>query len=79
MAGIALYYNFKHVKISRLFNAIALVGVAVLFFFYPASGDRIELVVGFNRVIFSLLSVAAVFLFWKMEDREWTRIKEHNG
>ena len=49
----------------KILSAFVLVAALLFFTFYPATGDRIALVVGWNRIVFLVLSIticAAVYL-----------------
>lgn len=81
IAGIALYYDLKDVKISVIVNYLILAGNIAVFYFYPVSGDRAVIVTGINRVVFSLLAAMLTIVFWKTEfslpgkiDRIWLEI-----
>ncbi len=67
VAGIALYYNFKDLKIKQSLNQILLVLAVVLFCILPFGGDRISIVTGLGRVIFVVLALVIVFCFYKLE------------
>lgn len=63
--GLALYYNFHTFTMSYLANFLIVTSMAV-FCFYPVEGDQINIVTGFNRVIFSLSSIALTLGFYKL-------------
>lgn len=64
-AGLAVYYNFKGVTVPLNWRPLILGSFLLAFFIYPASGDQINLVTGFNRVFMSIVSVGVVFSFYK--------------
>lgn len=64
-AGLAIYYNFRDVEIRQPLRLSVLIGTIAIFFFYPVSGDQINIVTGVNRVVLSLISLAIVFAFYK--------------
>ncbi|MFX5238384.1 acyltransferase [Acinetobacter baumannii] len=63
--GLALYYNFHNIDMSYISNLLIVVSVAV-FCFYPVEGDQINIVTGFNRVIFSIAAIALTLGFYKL-------------
>lgn len=62
--GLALYYNFHNIDMSYISNLLIVVSVAV-FCFYPVEGDQINIVTGFNRIIFSISAIALTLGFYK--------------
>ena len=66
-SGIMLYYNFSTLKITNSILFILLFFVVLTFVLIPSGVDRITLVMGWNRIIFSLLSTLLVFFFWKFD------------
>jgi len=64
-AGLAIYFNFRELHIPQTWRLPLLFSAVVLFFAYPASGDQINLVTGFNRVAMSLISIGVVLAFFK--------------
>jgi peptidoglycan/LPS O-acetylase OafA/YrhL len=64
-AGLAIYYNFRDLTVPAKWHLPLLLFSVLAFFFYPASGDQINLVTGFNRVSMSIISVSIVFAFYK--------------
>jgi peptidoglycan/LPS O-acetylase OafA/YrhL len=65
--GIGMYYNLKDFKIRTGINVAILLVACLLFSFLPTKDDLIDVVVGFNRLIFVFLSFVIVFCFYKME------------
>ena len=64
-AGIALYYNADHLEPSRATClAVLAVGVAV-FIWHPVAGNFIQILTGWNRIVFCAASIAIVFGFYK--------------
>lgn len=64
-AGLAIYYNFRDLEIPQRFHLPLFMLPVILFAIYPANGDQINLVTGFNRVAFSIISIVVVFAFYK--------------
>lgn len=64
-AGLAIYYNFRDWTVPASWHLPLLLLSALAFFLYPASGDQISLVTGFNRVAMSIISVGIVLAFYK--------------
>jgi peptidoglycan/LPS O-acetylase OafA/YrhL len=64
-AGIALYYNARNWQPSKMAILTLFTLPLLLFLFYPAQGDQIQIVTGASRVVFCLASVALVLAFYK--------------
>jgi len=64
-SGLAIYFNFRELKIPKNWHWPSLVLVTSMFVFYPASGDQINITTGFNRVAMSAISIAIVIAFYK--------------
>ena len=64
-AGLAIYFNFRDFKVSKAWHLPFLVVTILGFFLYPASGDQINLVTGFNRIAMGSISIAMVFVLYK--------------
>lgn len=64
-AGLAIYYNFCGSVVPLSWRLPIVLTFSVAFFVYPVSGDKINLVTGFNRVFMSIFSVGVVFAFYK--------------
>jgi len=61
IAGIAIYYNFRTLEMKKNINIIGL--IIAISLFIATSGN--SLITGIGRVVFSVLSIAIVFLFYK--------------
>lgn len=66
VSGIALYYNFKNIKIKNIAIIVSLITVGFLFSFIDVGEETIAIVTGKYRMIFSAFSILAAFLFWKI-------------
>src|SRR5690606_31915747 len=64
--GLALYYNFSEINLKKFAPALIIGSLAVLIF-YPVSGDQINIVSGFNRIIFALYSILLTLGFYRLE------------
>jgi len=64
-AGLAIYFNFRNFELEQPYHWPVLLGVIILFFTYPASGDQINIVTGFNRIAMSIISIGVVLSFYK--------------
>lgn len=65
MAGCAIGKWGKYFKnIPQITGLFLLIIVFILFWFYPASGDKIQIVTGFERGFFSVLSIIFVMLIY---------------
>lgn len=60
MVGVFVYYNRSALKMSQVLNCLLVVSSVLIFVFYPVDGNRINIVTGFNRIAFSVLSVLLV-------------------
>lgn len=65
-AGIAIYYNCRTSNHGNVVAAISMLTAIVIFCFYPASGDLVNIVVGPERVVFSFASVLLVVAFYHL-------------
>lgn len=65
-SGLALYYNFKELTMKRIAPLLIFISICLLWF-YPVSGDQIEIVTNFNRIIFSIAAVTLTLGFYKLE------------
>lgn len=68
-SGIFIYYNLKDIKFNELANNVLLVVSILLFILIPIQGDPINIVTGFPRVIFVVLSLIIVICFWKSQTK----------
>lgn len=66
-SGFLMGLLFREVKVSNAMNLALLAGSLLLFTFYPVSGDRILLVTGFNRLLFTALCLMICFGFYKLQ------------
>ncbi|WP_338558077.1 acyltransferase family protein [Acinetobacter sp. KS-LM10] len=64
--GLALYYNFNEINLKKIAPFLIVAALSILAF-YPVSGDQINIVSGFNRVVFALASIALTLGFYKLE------------
>lgn len=64
--GLALYYNFHSVDLKKIAPYLILISFSILIF-YPVSGDQVNIVSGFNRIVFSFASVLLTLGFYKLE------------
>lgn len=64
-AGVAVFYNFKGGCFKK--TAIVILGGIglMIFIYYPAHGDLINLVTGGHRIVFSVVSIISVVVFYK--------------
>ncbi len=65
--GISIFYNLKNVIISQRINFVVFFIGCAIFLFYPTSGDQIEIITGFNRIVFILASILIVISFYKFD------------
>lgn len=63
--GLALYYNFHNVDMTYISNFLIVVSMAI-FCLYPVEGDQINIVTGFNRIVFSIAAIALTLGFYKL-------------
>lgn len=64
-SGLAIYYNFRNLKISEQLHWPCLALASALFFIYPASGDQINVATGYNRIAMVVISIVIVLVFYK--------------
>lgn len=76
VSGIAMYYNFRKIKIKTSITILSIGASFLVFFIIPAQGDRIGIVTGINRLLFSLISIIIVFFFWKFSQTISPKINE---
>ncbi len=66
LGGGVIGFIFKEKNISNSILLIILFLCLLTFFFYPVIGDVINLVTGYNRIVFSILSLLICFSFFKI-------------
>lgn len=76
VSGIAMYYNFREIKINKSIIIFLAIVSFLAFFIIPAQGDRIVIVTGTNRLLFSLISMVTVFLFWKVGQTVYPKVNK---
>ncbi len=64
-AGIAIFYNLRDISFSRSDIAFALICILTAFIFYPATGNQINIVIGWHRISLVILSILLVVAFFK--------------
>lgn len=64
--GLALYYNFHEINLSKVAPFLIVVSL-IVFVFFPVSGDQINIITGTNRVIFTLAAILLTLGFYKLE------------
>ena len=64
--GLALYYNFHEINLKKIAPFLIAASLAILVF-YPVSGDQINIISGFNRIVFALASIVLTLGFYKLE------------
>lgn len=67
VAGIAMYYNFRRMEIGPDKGKMLIVLLLALLCVIPVRGDIINLVTGYNKAVFAILSLLAVLIFWKID------------
>jgi len=63
LSGIAIYFNLKNLYIKPIIILIVFFSAASIFLFYPEEGDKITIITGASRIIFSLASIMVVCFF----------------
>jgi exopolysaccharide production protein ExoZ len=63
--GIALFFVRASFR-SPLALLLLLAGSATVFLLYPVTGDQVNIVTGFNRIVFCLASLGMVFAFYQL-------------
>lgn len=66
LSGFLIGYFFQKAKIKNSLILTLLILSALIFTFYPATGDTINLVTGYNRLIFTLCCIVICFCFYKL-------------
>jgi exopolysaccharide production protein ExoZ len=64
-SGLALYYNFRNLQVRAQWHWPCCLLASALFFIYPASGDQINIVTGYNRFAMAFISILIVLAFYK--------------
>ncbi|MCD0298811.1 acyltransferase [Acinetobacter baumannii] len=64
--GLALYYNFHNINMKNIAKLL-IISSLIIFFFYPISGDQINITTNITRIVFSLASVMLTLGFYKLE------------
>lgn len=67
LGGFILGYIFEKHRFKLMVNLLLLTVGVVIFIFWPAQGDQIDLVSGTNRIIFSLSCLLISLAFFKIE------------
>jgi peptidoglycan/LPS O-acetylase OafA/YrhL len=70
VVGIAIFYNFNKIKINQFLNITMLFISFIIFLLYPLPYTQMDIVLGWNRVIFVIIVITWVFSFWKMKITE---------
>lgn len=65
MIGISLFYNLKDIDVKPSIVISSLATSVVFFIWYPVSGNLINIVTGFNRILFVTASILLVISFYK--------------
>lgn len=63
--GLAIYYNLSRIEISQIGLFLLFFFSISVFFIYPATGDKINIISGNNRFVFSIASIFLVVFFYK--------------
>jgi exopolysaccharide production protein ExoZ len=67
--GLTIFYTLRDARISNAWYIGSFACAAIVFVFYPASGDQININVGIARMALSLASAVAVLVCWKCPPR----------
>ncbi len=67
MSGIAIFFNLKDKKFNPFIVFLFFLLSLLVFVKYPVHGDRINIVTGYNRLVFILASILLVIAFYKFE------------
>lgn len=65
--GVWIGFKFKDFDVSQRLLRVILLLSLILFIFYPVSGERIELITGTNRLVFTVISISICFVFYKIK------------
>ncbi|MCO4292920.1 acyltransferase [Solitalea sp. MAHUQ-68] len=66
LSGFLIGYFFKFLNIQSNFNLLILALAVVVFAFFPVYGDAGKIVMGYNRLLFSLLCWLICVCFYKL-------------
>lgn len=64
VSGIAIYYNFRYRKLEKNTIILIIIISVLCFVCIPTEGDQINIVTGFNRILFSIFCISIVFGFY---------------
>jgi exopolysaccharide production protein ExoZ len=67
ISGMWVGRIFESISISKKMAWLVLLASVLIFVFFPVSGERIHLVVGFNRLIFTLTAIMICIAFYKID------------
>ncbi len=65
LSGISMYYNMKDAAVKPSMVIISIATSVIFFVWYPVSGNLINIVTGFNRILFVTASILMVISFYK--------------
>jgi len=65
MLGIAIFFNLKDKKINSFIVFLSFLISLLVFVKYPVHADKINTVIGYNRLVFILASILLVIVFYK--------------
>lgn len=66
LGGFLIGYFFYNAKIKNSIILILIIFSIIIFTFYPATGETINLVTGYNRLIFTFCCFILCFCFYKL-------------
>lgn len=69
-AGIATYYNFRNLKLDNTLNYSLMFLSVLVFIITPVHGDRVNMVIGFRRYIFTFSCLLLVFSLYRFNQYE---------
>lgn len=67
LLGLIVGHCLSQIEINQKLNCSIIVAALFLFIYYPTIGPQAEVIIGFNRVIFSLISAVIVGCFYKLK------------
>lgn len=67
MSGIAIFFNLKDKKFNPFIVILFFLLSLSIFVKHPVHGDQINIVTGYNRLVFILASILLVIAFYKFE------------